>query len=159
MLSVSDSDRVDLLADGCNTFAKKYGVLMNYGFQTKIVQDDSTPFWQANAVRARMWLVSKAEVAGEDYMFKPIDGRGLLARALQTDLDSICLELYNVDGLYGETPQDAFSTEVGVQVNTEENVSQGVLSAVVEARFSLHAKRVLIDLVSVPVTGAVSASA
>ncbi|CAB4197398.1 hypothetical protein UFOVP1313_10 [uncultured Caudovirales phage] len=155
---ISDNDRSDLLDVGVNTFATKYGVLMNYGFQTKVAQDDSTPFWQANAVRARMALVAAAREAGEAYMFKNIDGKGRLARALQSDLDAVCLNLYNADGLFGETPADAFSTEVGASVNTVDNVAQGVLSAVVEARFSLHAKRVLIELVSVPVTGVVTSA-
>jgi hypothetical protein len=157
-VAVTDAQRNTLLDAGCNTFADKYGVLMNYGFQTKVVQDASTPFWQANASRARMALVAAAKVAGEAYMFKNIDAKGRLARELQSDLDEVCLKLYNADGLYGETPADAFSTEVGTSVNTVGLVSQGVLSAVVEARFSLHAKRVLIDLVSVPVTGVVTSA-
>ena len=43
-------------------------------------------------------------------MFKPIDARGRLARALASEIDSFCLELWAVDGLYGETPQEAFTT-------------------------------------------------
>jgi hypothetical protein len=66
------------------------------------------------------------------------------------------LTLYQMNGLYGQTPQEAFATNVGAAVNTEASVAQGELHAVAEARLSLHAKSVLIDLVSVPVTGRVS---
>jgi hypothetical protein len=157
-VDINMTDRIALLNSGVNTFATRYNVLQLYGFQTGIVQSDVTPFWQLNATRARMWLRSRAEFAGEAYMFKPLDGRGRLASALKTDLDAICLELYQADGLYGETPEDAFATEVGESVNTDLTVAAGELHATVEARLSLHAKRVLIDLVAVPVTGAVSSA-
>jgi hypothetical protein len=153
---VTDTERVSLLSAGVNTFADKYGVLQLYGFQTPLPQNADNPFWQANVSRARMWLTARAQAAGENYMFKPIDGRGRLTGRLKTDLDAICLELYGVDGLYGETPADAFATEAGAQVNTVDGIAQGELRGIVEARFSLHTKRVLIDLVSVPITGQVS---
>lgn len=155
---IGKADREALLDVGVNTFAEIFGVLENYGFQTAVPQSDQTPYWQANCARARMWLKARAAAAGENYMFKPIDGRGRLARALKTDLDAICLELYNVDGLYGDSPAEAFATEVGAAVNTEGTVAQGELHGVTEVRLSMHAKAVLIDLVSVPVTGSVSAA-
>jgi hypothetical protein len=114
------------------------------------------PFWQANASRGRMWLKARAQGAGKNYMFKPIDGRGRLTGRLKTDLDAICLELYGVDGLFGETPADAFATEAGATLNTVDGIAHGELRGLVEAKFSMHTKRVLIDLVSVPITGQVS---
>lgn len=157
LASVAMADVATLLDAGINTLILKDGVLQLYGFQTPVPESDATPFWQANAVRARMWLKERSERAGEHYMWKQIDGRGILARHLKTDLDAACLELYNKDGLYGETPQDAFSTDVGAAVNTESLVSHGTLSGVAEARFSLHTKHVIVELVSVPVTGRVAA--
>ncbi len=156
---LSDADTVGLRNAGMNPLRVKFNLLVLDGFQTKVVQDPNTPFWQANCSRARMWLQWKALAAGLNYEYKNIDGRGRLARALGTDLDAICLQLYNKDGLFGETPADAFATEVGVAVNTINSIAQGELHAVVEARFSLHAKLVIIELVSVPLTGIVSAPA
>jgi hypothetical protein len=46
-----------------------------------------------------------------------------------------------------------------VAVNSEATIAQGELHAVCEARLSLHAKSVIIDLVSVPITGRVSRTA
>jgi hypothetical protein len=157
-VEVNDADRVTLLNNGINTFANKYGILQLYGFQTNLPETPDSPFWQANASRARMWLVAQAKAVGENFMFKPIDARGRVAGRLKTALDGICLDLYNVDGLFGETPAEAFGVQVGVEVNTVDSIALGELHAVVEARFSLHAKRVLIDLVSVPITGAVTAA-
>jgi hypothetical protein len=100
--------------------------------------------------------VLAALIARSDALGKTIDGRRRLTGRLKTDLDAICLELYGVDGLFGETPSDAFATEAGASVNTIDGIAQGELRGIVEARFSLHTKRVLIDLVSVPITGQVS---
>lgn len=156
-LTVTDAERLTALNAGVNTFADKYGILQLYGFQTKIAQSDSTPFWQANTSRARMWLKAHAEVIGEDFMFKPLDGRGHLAGQLKSRLEAVCKRLYNADGLYGNTEAEAFAVDVGEAVNTVDDVAAGELNAVVEARLSLHARTVLIELVSVPVTGTVLA--
>lgn len=156
--TMTDLERLDTLADGVNTFAEIYGVLELYGFQTALAQTDEDPFWQFNCSRARMWVTAQAQSIGEGYMFKPIDGRGRLARALQTDLAAMLLGLYQVDGLYGDTPADAFAVEVGAAVNTTGTVAQGELRAVAELKLSLHAKSIIIDLVSVPVTGRVSSA-
>lgn len=159
VVTPTDAERTTLLNAGVNTYATIFGVLELYGFQTKITQTADNPFWQANPGRARMWLVAQAKSAGEWYVFRPIDGRGLLAKQLESDLDEICLRLYQANGLYGATPMEAFATTVGSAVNTVGSIAQGELHAVVEARLSLHAKSVVIDLVSVPITGNVSANA
>lgn len=153
---LTKANRESLLDAGVNTFATIYGVLENYGFQTAVAQTEENPYWQFNCSRTRMWLKARAAAAGEPYVFRTIDGRGRLAAALKGDIDGVALELYGVDGLFGETPQEAFSVEVGASVNTVDDVAQGLLNAVIEARLSLHAKAVLIDLVTVPVTGQVS---
>lgn len=156
---VTTADRETLLDAGVNTFADRFGVLQLYGFQTTIEQSEDTPFWQANCSRARMWLSTRAAAIGEGYMFKPIDGQGLLANALKHELTALCLELYAVNGLFGAVPEEAFAVEVGPSVNTIETVALGELHAVIEARLSLHAKTIIIELVSVPVNGTVSVQA
>lgn len=153
---LSSADREALLDAGVNTFANVFGVLENYGFQTALEASDENPYWQANCSRARMWLKGKAKAAGEPYVFKTIDGRGRLAQALKGDIEAVALGLYQVDGLFGETPREAFAVEVGSSVNTVNSIAQGELHAVCEARLSLHAKAVLIDLVTVPLKGQVS---
>jgi hypothetical protein len=154
----TDTERDTLLTAGMNTFATKYGVLEFYGFQTGVVQSPDTPYWQANCSRARMWLTARAQFLGEGSMFKTIDALGHAAEALKGAIIGICLDLYNVDGLFGTDPDDAFQVNVGSAVNTIATIAQGELHAVVQARLSLHAKAVIIDLVSVPVTGQVSAA-
>jgi len=149
------ANRDTMLSAGVNQFGTIYGVLENYGFQTAVAQDPNNPFWQFNCARARMWLRAQAQKRGENYMFKNIDDKGRLAGALKTDLDEVCLSLYQVDGLYGNTPEEAFANDVGADINTVGQIAQGYLHAMSQVRLSLHAKAVYIDLVTVPVTGAV----
>lgn len=147
----SDTDRAGLFAAGVNAFADDFGVLENYGFQTNIAPTEETPFWQFNCARARMWLKAQAKAIGGAYMFRSIDAEGRLANALKTDIDAICLALYNANGLFGATPADAFQTTV---TTTIDETAMGTLHVVLEARYSLHTRAVIIDLVSIPITGA-----
>jgi hypothetical protein len=151
--------RSTMLDGGVNTFALRFGVLQLYGFQTDVAQAADTPFWQANCARTRMWIKARAEEIGENYVFDTIDGRGMIAAQLKTDIEAELLVLYGADGLFGETPQEAFAVTVNSAINTIQTIAQGELHAVIEARLSLHAKSVIIDLVSVPVGGRVGASA
>jgi hypothetical protein len=155
--SMTDADATSLRAAGVNPLRSKFGLLVLDGFQTPIQTDPDNPYWQANCSRARMWLVWNATEIGLRYEYKQIDGRGRLIKALQTDLETMCKALWNVDGLYGDSPGEAFAVEVGVAINTTTTIAYGELHAVVEVRFSLHARTVIIELVTVPITGRVSA--
>ena len=70
----------------------------------------------------------------------------------------MCSQLYQAGGLYGATKSDAYNVNVSQNINTTDTVAQAQLHAVVQARLSQYAKAVLIDLVSVPVSGVVSSS-
>ena len=146
----TDTERSGLFAAGVNAFANDFGVLENYGFQTNIAPTEATPFWQFNCARTRMWLKAQAKAAGSPYMFRSLDGEGRLANSLKTDIDAICLGLYNANGLFGATPADAFRTTV---TTTIDETAMGTLHVVLEARYSLHTRAVIIDLVSIPITG------
>jgi hypothetical protein len=137
-------------------FADRYGVLENYGFQTPIAQSPNTPFWQLNCARTRMWLKAKSQAIGERYYMRPIDAEGKQAGRLGADLEAVCAQLYSVDGLYGATKEAAYNVNVSQSVNNDGTAAQATLAAVVEARLSQYAKTVVIDLVSVPVSGVVS---
>jgi hypothetical protein len=151
----TDVDRADLLDAGVNLFANIYGVLENYGFQTTVDQRDDNPFWQLNCSRMRMALVANAQAIGENFMFRPIDGRGILASSLADGLNAMLLGYYSVNALYGDSPLDAFDVNVGQSVNTIESIAQGTLRAVATVVLTLHAKAIQIELVTVPVGGTV----
>lgn len=151
-----DTDRAALFAAGVNMFADRYDVLENYGFQTPVAQSVNTPFWQLNCSRTRMWMKAQSLAIGENYYMRTLDGAGKLAAQLGSDLAVMCSTLYAAGGLYGDTKGDAYSVNVSQSVNTTATAAQGQLKAVVEARLSEYAKAVVIDLVSVPISGVVS---
>jgi hypothetical protein len=153
---LTDSDTAALRDAGINPLRSKFGLLVLDGFQTAIDSDPDDPFWQANVSRARMWLQWQSMNVGLNYEYKPIDGRGRLTAGLEGELNAVCKQLWEANGLFGATASDAYAVDVGVSINTTETVAYGELHAVVEARFSLHARLVVIELVSVPITGRVS---
>lgn len=148
-------DIEQLLDGGVNSMAEIYGVLENYGFQTSVTETTGNPFWQANCARMRMAIVAGSQEIGEQFMFKPIDGKGLLANSLKNALSGMLLGFYDLNGLYGDVPSEAFDVNVGASVNTISNIAQGVLKAVASVVLTLHAKSVEIELVTVPVGGSV----
>jgi hypothetical protein len=153
--SFTASDRELLLNAGLNTSAEIFGVLENYGFQTAIDQSVNSPFWQANCCRMRMALVAQAKAIGENYMFKTMDGQGLLSNDLKGHLESMLLDYFNIGSLYGATPAEAFKVDVGANTNTIDSIAQSRLRAIAQVVLSLHAKSVEIELVTIPVGGQV----
>jgi hypothetical protein len=155
----NDSDRTTLFAKGVNMFANRWGTLENYGFVTPIFQGQpipSTPFWQLNCSRTRMYMVAQAKAIGENYYMRTLDGQGKLAAELKADLNVMCSDLWEHDALYGDTKEDAYNVNVGSTVNTLTSTAQATLNATVEARLSQYTMKVVINLVSVPVAGVVS---
>jgi hypothetical protein len=158
-LDPDDTDRASLFAVGVNAFADRYGVLENYGFVTPIYQGQpiaSTPFWQLNCSRTRMYMKAQALAIGENYYMRTLDGAGVLAGELGSDLAVMCSNLYEADALYGDTKADAYNVNVSQSVNTTVSAASATLNAVVEARLSQYTEKVVINLVSVPVAGVVT---
>ena len=93
----TDADRGTLFSKGVNMFANRWGTLENYGFITPIFQGlpiASTPFWQLNCSRTRMFMVARAQAIGENYYMRTLDGQGKLAAELKSDLDVMCSDLW-----------------------------------------------------------------
>jgi len=151
----TDAERAALFTSGVNAFANVYDVLQNFGFQTNIPEADYAvnPFWQLNCSRARMYLKDRCAIRGQEYMFAPIDGQGHTAESLKADLEAECLALWSADGLFGATQEEAYSVTVVEQLT---NIAQGILTATAEVVFSMHAKSVQIDLVTVPIGGSLT---
>lgn len=152
-LDTSDSQRDTALTHKVNLVRLVNNVLQIDSAQTGIVQDPSTPFWQANCSRARMWAKDQAKAIGSNYYMRNIDAEGHLAGGLKGQLVGMLKDLYDVDGLYGATPADAFDVNVGVQVNNPVTASAATLTAVAQMKLSLYAKTVEVDLVAVPILG------
>jgi hypothetical protein len=155
--TISKADREALFEAGVNTLSNRYGTLQNYGFDTPRAKDDGDPYVQFNASRTRMYIEAQARKLGEPFVFRPLDALGHTAQQLKGSLEGMLLGLYEVDALYGVTAREAFAVTVGAAVNTAGTTASGELHAVCEVRFTKYAQAVIIDLVTVPLAGAVSA--
>lgn len=129
------------------------GVLQIDSARTALVKDPSTPFWQVNCSRTRMWASYYSARAARKYYLKPLDAEGHTAGALKKDIAGILGDLFDRDALYGVNPSDAYDVNVGAAVNTTLSAAQAILNVVAQMKLDLYIETVEVDLVTVPVAG------
>lgn len=126
-----------------------YGGVRTYGTRS-CVDPVAVPQWRDFGwVRLNMALVAEAEAIGEHYVFTQIDGRGHTLADFSGDLSAMLAGYYDDGSLYGATPEEAYSVDVGGTVNTPETIANGELHAVMAVRMSPNAEWVVIEIVKV----------
>lgn len=145
----SDSERQNLNSAGVNIARNMFGGVRTYGYRT-LADEDLLPQWlQFNALRTVMSVKAQADVIGETFVFKQIDGRGIEIGKFNGALTGMLIPFYDEGALYGETPAEAFYVDTGPSINTPETIADGELKAVVFLRTSPFAEMVQIDIVKV----------
>lgn len=152
----TDTQRDTLNDAGVNVALVKYGAVRTYGYRTLVnpLTDDS--WLQFTNARLNMAIAAEAGVIAERYLFSQIDGRGIKTGEFAGDLSGILLDFYNAGSLYGDSPEEAFSVNVGSQVNPPEDLAEGKVRAVLEVRMSPFAEFVTIEVVRTAITEAVA---
>ncbi len=145
----SSSDLNTLNAAGINTFA--FGN-ENYGFVSAVPPGTDGIFWQLNHGRLRMTLQAQAQSIGRPFVFSQIDGKGATRIAFGAALAHMLQTYYTAGALYGDTANQAFSVDVGSDVNTPVSIAAGQLNASVNVRMSPYAQAVNLVLNAVPTT-------
>jgi hypothetical protein len=140
---------------GINSWAERGGTLCLYGFSTALPSTTDVIFWQASASRERMSLVAAAEIIGERFQFKTIDGRKQLLSKFQGELQGLGARHYAANALFGENAAEACLVNVSEPVNTLATMQAGELNAEMIVRISPFAQAVNILIVSTPITSAV----
>lgn len=110
---------------------------------------------QFTASRLRMAAQADLQVSADAFTFAKIDGRGHTQGRLAGALNGVLMRYWSADALYGATAAEAFSVDTSDAVNTPETKAAGQLIAVVEIRVSPVGERVIIELVSLPITAQV----
>lgn len=146
------ADLQTLNGAGVNTFQNVNGVPTNYGFVSVELESADTIFWQLNHAITRMYIVAQAQLTGQTLMFEQIDGQGSLQNQFKGKLNALLQGLWTDGALFGETAQDAFTVDVGSDVNTPATIAQGQLNAVMTCSFSYFAQNVRILVNVVPIT-------
>jgi len=146
--SFSDEDREALNDAGVNVAVVKAGLVKTYGNKSLVNAAADSLWTQLSNSRLAMVIKNRAERVAESYLFAQIDGRGLKISEFAGDLQGILLPLYQIDALYGETPEEAFLVDVD-SVNDDESLAEGVLNAAIAVKMSPSAERVVIEITKV----------
>lgn len=143
----SDADRATLNDAGFNVIREVYGETRVYGWRTSANPNTKPLDINLNNARLDAAIRAQSKLVGERFNFRQIDGRGQLLGEFAGALSGeVLLPLYQVGALFGDTPDDAFSVEVGEQVNTPESLATRVIKAVAMVKRSPFAERVEIEI-------------
>jgi hypothetical protein len=141
--SFTDAELNDLADAGISPLLQRpLGVTL---YDWLSISDD--PLWaQLNFGRMAMQIGAQAGGFLEQFLFRPIDGKGHLFAECEAGLEGeVFLPLFQSDALYGATPADAYSVAVSA-VTTPAEVAAGTLHAACSAVFTPGARRVEFDV-------------
>jgi hypothetical protein len=151
----TDTDRQLLNDDNVNVFRQISGQVTLYGYRT-LMNPNGDPSWQwLSNQRLRLKITAEAEKVAEGFLFDQIDGKGQKIAEFGGALSAVLLGYYNAGSLYGDTPSEAFSVDVGESVNTPTTLAAGELRAVLSMIMSPLAEVVKIEITKVPVGQAI----
>lgn len=154
----TDAQREDLNADGINVIRKQYEQIKIYGYRTTADPVTDKRWLSLGNSRLHRLVMAQAAVIGERFVLRQIDGKGILLSQFAGALSSeICMPLYDVGALYGNTPLEAYSVNVGPTINTQETLEADEIHAVITLRMSPFGEEVVIEVVKLLVTEEVAA--
>jgi len=134
---VTDATHANLNAAGINVFRKRFNQIRLMGWRTT-VSEATDPKW-VNLGNARLTAAIKngAWLVGERFLFREIDGKGLLVGEWIGALTGeVLMPFWLAGSLYGDSPEEAF--RVDGSGNTDETAQARQLLAeliVVESEF------------------------
>ena len=148
-----DVTRDAMYSSSVNLLVSRYGTLQVFGWRTMVSETGAKQAWlNAGNARFRMALTAEFLKVAEGYILDEIDGRGLLFRQFQGDLEGVLLRYYTAGSLYGPTPESAYRVDTGPTVNTPTTIADGQIKAAVGVRMSPAGELVGIDVTKYPVT-------
>lgn len=139
--------RIEALKDAQVNSAKNVnGSLRNYGFRTLADLDVLPHWWDLSGSRTVMAYRAQAAAIDEDFTFETIDGKGKMLTRYQGRLQAAAKDLYDLDALYGDTPEAAYRIDVGDTVNTDEDIAAGEVTAQVYLKTSPFAEHLVTNI-------------
>lgn len=142
----TDVERGTLNDAGVNVARVLFGQVRTYGYRT--LANPLTKPLQAllNNRRIDMAILAKADVITERFNFGQVDGRGRklanYAGVLRTD---VLLPYYEVDALFGDTDEEAYTVDTSDQVNPVEELAKGNVRALIEAARAPFAEKMTLE--------------
>lgn len=146
----TDVQRDALNTGGVNIIRAMLGGIRLYGIRT-LTDPVLDPNWiQFPGTRLYMAIVALGGNVLENHMFNKVDGKGKEFASLGGDLTAQLVPFYTSGALFGASPAEAFSVNVGNAVNTPTTIANGELHAQISIRVSNDAELVVLDIVRVP---------
>jgi hypothetical protein len=136
----TDAEHDALHDAGVSVFRTYHGQPQLYGW---VSLSDAPEFRQLNFGRMAMQLATGIAAGAEKFLFRQIDGQGLLFSELEGFLRGYLVPLWEGGALYGATAADAFDVDVK-GVNDDTTAAAGELHAAVAGRLTPHAEKVVI---------------
>ena len=152
----SDADVETLVLAGVNVAKDVFGSLELFSYVTAQSRDDGT-YWMLNAANIRMAIQARAERIGYAFLGKTIDGQGRALGSLEGALKGELLRFFEDGALFGDLPSDAFNVVADFSNNPPSSLAAGDVFASLNVRISPYAEWVTIDLVTTPITQAITA--
>lgn len=150
----AEADRVTLNANGLNLLRDIYGGVRVYGYRTLADPTADELYLPLSNARLFMAVHAEGEAIAERFVFRQLDGRRLTTSQYGGELAGMLLPYWERGSLYGDTPDEAFSVDVGPNVNTDESMAAGFLKAIVRMRMSPFGEEVVLELVKARITEA-----
>lgn len=129
---------------GVSVIKQRLGVPTLYGWRS--LSNDER-FRQLNAGRFSGQLASGIGAVMNQFLFRQIDGQGLLFSEVEGALRGYLLPKWAQQALFGATAADAFDVQVR-SVNTAATIKAGEVHAAVAVRLTPHTEKVVIDVVT-----------
>ena len=142
----------ELNTGGITNFAERYGIICLYGSVTAVSQTKDAIFYQAATARERMRIDWELERVAENFLFSTLDGRHQVRSAFAGQLAAVGKRQWELNGLYGETANEAITVNVAEPVNTTATEQAGELNAEVAVRISPIAQYIKVVTTAVPIT-------
>ena len=148
--SFTEAERESLNDAGVNLARLLYGSIRTYGYRT--LADPLADANWINLANTRLLndITSKAYAIGERYMFRQLDARKVTISQWGGDLRAMLMPYFEAGSLYGESPDEAFSVDVGDTINTPVTIANNELRAALSVRMSAMAELVTIEIIKVP---------
>lgn len=141
---------LDTLHDaGVSVFRSIRGQVQLYGW---VSLSTDARFRQLNWGRMAMQLQYGLAALVERFLFRQIDGQGLLFAEVEGALRGYLKPLWTAAALFGATADDAYDVDVA-GVNTAETILAGELRSAVVVSFSPHTEQVVVDVTTKVVEG------
>jgi hypothetical protein len=151
--SGTEITRDEMYSNGVNLILEEEGAIMLYGWRCLTDPNGVLQDWlNAGNCRLRMAIVAKAQVIAKKFVLGEIDGAGKTFKEFEGELKAMLGEYWKIGSLYGQTPEQAFSVNVGPSINTPESIKSLEMKAAISLRMSPDAEMVTIVVSKIPIT-------